>query len=80
MKAFSILVLILISINACNQPVVKDDKLAIASKNATNYGDFVPIVLGIHNEYPERDSFKIEMINSFDSVAFFHKGPMAGGE
>jgi hypothetical protein len=35
-------------------------------------------MLGIHNEHTNPDSLKIEMINSADSVAFFHQGPLKG--
>jgi len=49
-----------------------------ADKDTIFYGKFVSILLGIHNEHLLKDSLKIEMVNSFDSVAFLHQGPLNG--
>lgn len=35
----------------------------------------IPIYLGIHNDYPQKDSFHIELIDNWQTVAFEHKGP-----
>lgn len=67
MRNFLILLLVLLSVYSCNSQGLKDK---------TAYGKFVPIILGIHNEHTNSDSLKIEMINSSDSVAFFHQGPL----
>jgi hypothetical protein len=69
MRNFSILLFILLSVSSCNSQVLKDK---------TAYGKFVPIILGIHTEHTNPDSVKIEMINSADSVAFFHQGTLKG--
>lgn len=69
MKNFPILLAIILSVNSCSSQKSKDN---------TGYGEFIPIMLGIHTEHTNPDSLKIEMINSADSVAFFHQGPLEG--
>lgn len=69
MRNFTILLLVLLSVNSCNSQVLK-------AKSA--YGKFVPIILGIHNEHTNPDSLKIEIKNSSDSIVFFHQGSLEG--
>jgi hypothetical protein len=69
MKKFSILLLNLLSVNCCDSQVLQ---------HKTAYGKFVPILLGIHNEHTNPDSLKIVMLNSSESVAFFHQGTLDG--
>jgi hypothetical protein len=69
MRNFSILILVLLSVNSCNSQIFKDK---------VTYGKFVPIILGIHNEHANPDSLKIKIINSSDSVAFLQQGPLEG--
>lgn len=69
MRNIPILLLILLSVNSCSSQVLKDK---------TAYGKFIPVILGIHNEHTNPDSLKIEMLDSADSIAFSHRGPLNG--
>ncbi len=75
-RLYTILLLFLLLSNVCNTQITGTDKQKKTETIA--YGRFVPIMLGIHNEHSNQDSLKIEMINSSDSVAFLHQGPLEG--
>jgi len=77
MKSVTILLFVLGLSNGCNSQVTNTEKTKSDRESAV-YGKFVSIILGIHNEHRLKDSLKIEIVNSFDSVAFFHEGPLAG--
>jgi hypothetical protein len=78
MKINHIIILVLITCNACSGQKAKDDKSTPVQKETTVYGKFVPVILGIHNEYKEKDSLKVEFVNDVDSVSFIHLGAQEG--
>jgi hypothetical protein len=69
MRNLLIFLFIHLSVNSCSSQV---------SKDKTAYGKLVPVMLGIHNEHGKPDSLKIEIIDSADSLAFFHQGALEG--
>ncbi|MFN8288836.1 MAG: hypothetical protein U0U70_01140 [Chitinophagaceae bacterium] len=66
-------VTVLISLCACgrHQPATSDT-------TAAPYGKPVPVILGIHSDLSQKDSIQVDLINTADTVAFHHQGPVPG--
>ena len=74
MKIFSTILFLSFTISTYSVQIVNASASQTATQDSSGYGKFVPVILGIHNEHEKPDSVKIELIDTFGSVAFFHQG------